>query len=79
MSSATYEYAGGIAEVAARSGDAFHLPTIFVRTGDTASAERARFQRTPADILITTPESLYLLLTSNAREALRSIETVIVD
>jgi len=69
----------GIAEVAARSGDAFHLPTIFVRTGDTASAERARFQRTPADILITTPESLYLLLTSNAREALRSIETVIVD
>ena len=44
-----------------------------------AAAERARFQREPADILITTPESLYLLLTSNAREALRSIETVIVD
>src|SRR5439155_11965299 len=41
--------------------------------------ERARFQREPADILITTPESLYLLLTSNAREALRSIDTVIVD
>ena len=40
-------------------------------------AERARFSRHPADILITTPESLYLLLTSNAREALRSIETVI--
>src|SRR6185295_3486844 len=38
-----------------------------------------RFRREPADILITTPESLYLLLTSNAREALRSVETVIVD
>ena len=50
-----------------------------VRTGDTAARERARFQREPADILITTPESLYLLLTSNAREALRSVETVIVD
>src|SRR5207248_10853670 len=42
-------------------------------------ADRARFQREPADILITTPESLYLLLTSNAREALRSIDTIIVD
>ena len=44
-----------------------------------AAAERARFQREPADILITTPESLYLLLTSNAREALRSVDTVIID
>ena len=57
----------------------------FVDAGDRhphrrhAAAERARFQREPADILITTPESLYLLLTSNAREALRSIDTVIVD
>src|SRR4029453_13570892 len=55
------------------------LPTVAVRTGDTAAAERARFRREPADILITPPESLYLLLTSNAREALRSVETVIVD
>ena len=54
-------------------------PAIAVRTGDTPAAERARFLREPADILITTPESLYLLLTSNAREALRSVETVIVD
>ena len=69
----------GISEVAARRGESFHLPTVFVRTGDTPSAERARFQRLPADILITTPESLYLLLTSQAREALRSVETVIVD
>jgi ATP-dependent Lhr-like helicase len=69
----------GIANRAAARGDAFHLPAIAVRTGDTPSVERARFQRDPSDILITTPESLYLLLTSNAREALRRIETVIVD
>src|SRR5271163_1303354 len=43
------------------------------------SADRARFQRPPADILITTPESLYLLLTSAAREALRSAEVVVID
>jgi ATP-dependent helicase Lhr and Lhr-like helicase len=69
----------GIANRATARGDRFHLPTVAVRTGDTPAAERARFQREPADILITTPESLYLLLTSNAREALRRIETVIVD
>ena len=69
----------GIANRASARGDAFHSPTVAVRTGDTPAAERARFQREPADILITTPESLYLLLTSNAREALRSIDTVIVD
>ena len=69
----------GIAEVAEARGDSFHLPAVFVRTGDTPAAERARFQRLPADILITTPESLYLLLTSQARETLRSVETVIVD
>ncbi len=55
------------------------LPSIAIRTGDTPAIERARFQREPADILITTPESLYLLLTSNAREALRSLDTVILD
>ena len=54
-------------------------PAIAIRTGDTPAAERARFQREPADILITTPESLYLLLTSNARDALRGIETIIID
>ena len=43
------------------------------------AAERAKFQRAPADILITTPESLFLLLTSNAQESLRSVETVIID
>ena len=69
----------GIARVAAARGDVHVQPAIAVRTGDTPAAERARFLREPSDILITTPESLYLLLTSNAREAIRSVETVIVD
>ncbi|HLO19460.1 MAG TPA: DEAD/DEAH box helicase, partial [Sphingomicrobium sp.] len=69
----------GIANRAVARGDAFHQPAVAIRTGDTPAVERARFLREPADILITTPESLYLLLTSNAREALRSIDTVIVD
>ncbi len=69
----------GIANRAAARGDAHRVPTVAVRTGDTPAIERSRFQRDPADILITTPESVYLLLTSNAREALRSIDTVIID
>ena len=69
----------GIAHRAAARGDGFHAPAISIRTGDTPASERARFTREPADVLITTPESLYLLLTSNAREALRSVDTVIVD
>jgi ATP-dependent Lhr-like helicase len=69
----------GIARVAAARGDAHVSPAIAVRTGDTPAADRTRFLREPSDILITTPESLYLLLTSNAREALRSVETVIID
>ncbi len=69
----------GIANEAKKQGIPVHEPRIAIRTGDTTPAERARFSRHPADILITTPESLYLLLTSNAREALRSIDTVIVD
>jgi ATP-dependent Lhr-like helicase len=69
----------GIANMARARGDSFRIPTMALRTGDTPAADRARFQREPADILITTPESLFLLLTSNARDRLRSIETVIVD
>ena len=69
----------GIANVAAGRGDAHLLPAIAVRTGDTPAADRARFRREPADILITTPESLYLLLTSRVREALASVDMVIVD
>ena len=52
---------------------------VGVRTGDTPQKERAAMLREPPDILITTPESLFLLLTSRARETLRTIETVIVD
>ncbi len=69
----------GIGRVAAARGDALHVPSITIRTGDTPASERARFQRQPSDILITTPESLYLLLTSRAREALRALDTVIID
>src|SRR3954454_15971852 len=69
----------GIARLAEAHGEPFVAPAIAIRTGDTPAAERARFQREPADILITTPESLYLLLTSNAREALRGIHTIIID
>src|SRR5918998_1245422 len=50
---------------------------VAVRTGDTPQSERAAFLKEPADILITTPESLFLLLTSRARETLRTVETVI--
>ncbi|TML21268.1 MAG: DEAD/DEAH box helicase [Actinobacteria bacterium] len=53
--------------------------SVAVRTGDTPADERRRMLKTPPDILITTPESLFLLLTSQARETLRSVETVIVD
>ncbi len=56
-------------------------PDIHVasRTGDTPADERRTFARTPPDVLVTTPESLFLLLTSAARESLRGVETVIVD
>ena len=69
----------GISNVATIAGTSFHQPTISLRTGDTPASERARFLRDPGDLLITTPESLYLMLTSNARERLRSVETVIID
>ncbi|MGC8548090.1 MAG: DNA glycosylase AlkZ-like family protein [Acidobacteriaceae bacterium] len=69
----------GIANMAARQRVPVHMPEISVRTGDTPQRERSRFRRAPSDILITTPESLYLLLTSEAATTLRSIETVILD
>ncbi len=69
----------GISNMAKREGVSVRMPEISVRTGDTSPKERARFRKHPGDILITTPESLYLLLTSEAGEGLRSVETVIVD
>nr|WP_318383895.1 ATP-dependent helicase [uncultured Enterobacter sp.] len=53
--------------------------TVGVRSGDTPTGERAKLLRSPPDILITTPESLFLMLTSRARETLKGITTVIVD
>ncbi|MBA3844285.1 MAG: DEAD/DEAH box helicase, partial [Actinobacteria bacterium] len=52
---------------------------VAVRTGDTPQKERRELLKSPPDILITTPESLYLMLTSQARESLRSVETLILD
>ena len=60
----------GISRIAKARGTPHRAPTVAIRTGDTKAGERARFQRSPSDILITTPESLYLLLTSRSREAL---------
>jgi ATP-dependent Lhr-like helicase len=53
--------------------------SVGIRTGDTSQAERAAMARHPPDILITTPESLYLILGSRARAMLSTVETVIVD
>ena len=69
----------GIARVAERRGTRFHAPTLAIRSGDTPSADRVRMARHPPDVLITTPESLFLVLTSNARAMLASVELVIVD
>ena len=69
----------GIADLARRSGTPFRPPEIAIRTGDTPQSERSRFRRHPSDILITTPESLYLLLTSESALVLRTVDTVIVD
>ena len=71
----------GIRHAAERLGeeDATADITVALRTGDTPADERRRMQRTPPDILITTPESLYLMLTSQVREILATVEYVIVD
>src|SRR5271169_4245816 len=52
---------------------------VGVRTGDTPARERRALIKEPPDILITTPESLYLMLTSSARESLQTVETLILD
>ena len=71
-----------LAEIEARAAEmGLPLPhlTHAVRTGDTPQREREQMRRHPPDILITTPESLYLLLTSRARDILRTVRYVIVD
>ncbi len=69
----------GIGLTAERLGDAAPRISVASRTGDTPAEDRREIARRPPDILITTPESLYLLLTSQAREILRSVEYLIID
>jgi ATP-dependent helicase Lhr and Lhr-like helicase len=69
----------GIAATAQRMEIPYTEPSVEVRTGDTPAAQRARMARRPPDILVTTPESLYLMLTSRARAVLASVDTVIID
>jgi len=69
----------GIRHTAERLGVEVPEITVGVRSGDTSAGDRRKLQTTPPDILITTPESLFLMLTSQARESLRGIETVILD
>ncbi|MBZ5733774.1 DEAD/DEAH box helicase [Nocardioides sp. TRM66260-LWL] len=69
----------GIRHTAERLGVPVNDVEVGVRSGDTAAADRRRLSTRPPDILITTPESLFLMLTSQARESLQGVETVIVD
>src|SRR5438270_13032328 len=69
----------GIRLAAERLGETVREPSVGMRTGDTAADERRRLVRDPPDLLITTPESLYLMLTSQARETLRNVDAVIID
>jgi ATP-dependent Lhr-like helicase len=69
----------GLAREALRQGRPLPDVSVATRTGDTAADERRRIQRNPPDILVTTPESLYLILTSEARRILAGVETVIID
>ncbi len=69
----------GIARTAELLGGVATPPRVDVRTGDTGAQQRRQQARDPADILVTTPESLYLLLGSQARETLATVDTVIVD
>jgi len=69
----------GIQAEAAAMGHPLRPVNVDMRTGDTSQGDRRRFARAPAEILVTTPESLYLILGSAARASLRSVETVIID
>ncbi len=69
----------GVRLAAERLGEPFYEPRVALRTGDTSAEERRQLARDPADLLITTPESLYLMLTSKVRETLAGVETIIID
>ncbi|MHA7134978.1 ATP-dependent helicase [Oerskovia turbata] len=69
----------GIRQAAVRLGATVPEVVVGTRTGDTPASERRRFGIAPPDILITTPESLFLVLTSQARAGLAGVQTVIID
>jgi len=69
----------GIRQAAHRLGQPEPSILVGMRTGDTPADERRAFLKTPPDVLVTTPESLFLILTSAARESLRGVRTVILD
>ena len=69
----------GMRQTAARLGLRAPDITVGVRSGDTTAADRRKLSAAPPDVLITTPESLFLMLTAQARESLRGVDTVIVD
>ncbi|WP_375407562.1 DEAD/DEAH box helicase, partial [uncultured Amnibacterium sp.] len=69
----------GVTQTAKRLGQTPPRITVGVRSGDTSQADRRALSKDPPEILITTPESLFLMLTSAARDSLTSVDTVIVD
>ena len=69
----------GIRQAAARDGLAVEEVTVGARTGDTPASERRAFATRPPDVLVTTPESLFLVLTSQARAGLAGVQTVVLD
>ncbi|MDN5716343.1 MAG: DEAD/DEAH box helicase, partial [Janibacter sp.] len=69
----------GIGHAADRLGLPAPQVSVSVRSGDTPANERRAFAKAPTDVLITTPESLFLMLTSGVRDALRGIDTIIID
>jgi ATP-dependent Lhr-like helicase len=69
----------GIADLSKELGTPLPLLTKAVRTGDTPAAERRRMIQKPPQILITTPESLFLMLSSQARQILKTVRYIIVD
>ena len=69
----------GVTRAADMSGTKINVPSVAVRTGDTPQSERQRQLKHPGDILVTTPESLYLMLGSRHKENFKSVDTIIID
>lgn len=69
----------GVTRAADLSGTQITVPTVAVRTGDTPQSERQRQLKHPGDILVTTPESLYLMLGSQQKQNFKTVDTIIID